>query len=740
MTPHTRHGTGDGPSRRGESRRRVTTHPSDGPGSVGSQARSDERSGAGRLATVHGARRGASELLGLILAFGIVVSLLALLQVGAVPVWDATEQYEHSQRVAEDLLAVEEASARVVATGVGERPAVETGVAMPNAGPFVRSPPTQGRLATTATANVTVEGAVAEGGAGAFWDGSVRTYETDAVAYDARYSRYGAAPRIVSEAGVMYAHHPNDAGTADDYFAVDRFAVVDGDRITLVTVAGGYASDEPLVDSIELVPLSAGGGATVVRNATPGSLVVTVPSGMDYPTWADLLTEELGPGGSVADLTCVAGGDAGDPQPGVACGTVRLTMADGAYDLVMGRVGFDARNVDQPPAYLTALEGDRSVVPTNGTAVVTVAVRDAYNNPVSGVDLRAENVTPASMGDLSIRADGGLGVTTVASATTGSYATVRTDERGRARFVVAAPPTGAITGPTAVGFDVVVGNHTVPGVMDHRADAARTGRLPVRIHVQNAYPSIGSAPTVGPTGGVGYDATDFRAVVQVLATEDSKLDGSRGQVEYTPINARIVVSVPGEATPRVYTPWPDGDAFDPLAGDVIAENINDPVYPQRAADVPWYWTTPELPAGSRVAVEMTASDPGAPGTRVETGTSVTVAGTDYVQTRQTAHGAVRTSTDSLNVADENIWNFHAGSTDTVAFPDAANEGQASIADVLGDRIDPATGVVTLETGEVVVLYEMTSDATHDQARTRSDPDGNPDYNDVIVFVELRAAT
>jgi hypothetical protein len=161
-------------------------------------------------------------------------------------------------------------------------------------------------------------------------------------------------------------------------------------------------------------------------------------------------------------------------------------MADGAYDLVMGRVGLETRSSDLRPAYVDAETGDRAVVPTNGTAVVTVTVRDAYNNPVSGVELRAENVTPTTLSDLTVVADGGLGETSTLSATTGDYATVETDGNGRAQFVVSAPPSAAITGPTTARFDVVVVGRTLPGVMDPRADADVTGRLPVTIYVQDA--------------------------------------------------------------------------------------------------------------------------------------------------------------------------------------------------------------------------------------------------------------
>ncbi|MFC6864335.1 hypothetical protein ACFQGE_12810 [Halomicroarcula sp. GCM10025817] len=65
---------------------------------------------AARLTRRFGAdKRGAAEVIGAILMFGLVMSLLVLIQVNAVPAQNQQVEFEHNQRVQQDMLDLDRA-------------------------------------------------------------------------------------------------------------------------------------------------------------------------------------------------------------------------------------------------------------------------------------------------------------------------------------------------------------------------------------------------------------------------------------------------------------------------------------------------------------------------------------------------------------------------------------------------------------------------------------------------------
>lgn len=652
-----------------------------------------------RRARLVGDRRGVSELLGLILAFGIVVALVALLQVAVVPAWDASEEYDHSLRVREDVAALDDAVGRVAATGVGERPTVETGVAMPSAGPLLRSPPVQGTLRTVDAGDVTVSNATAvDPVAARFWTGDDRRYDTVTYEYAAPYGHLDSAPTYVGEAGTVYALH-GTTGYAD----VERFVLVNGDRVTVVAMEGPYASTAPTVASVPLVPLSTGGDPVAIRNVSGRELTISVPTRMGAAAWASIEadTPEV-----VAVRYEVTGGD---------YDVAHVVLADGTYELSMARVGLDTPSRPMAPAYVIDVAGDGSVVPANGTGSVVVEVRDAYNNPVSGVDLRASNL---SMASATVRAVDGTGETTTAS----DGAVVATDERGRARFEFRAPGLARLSGPTTATFDVTIDD----AASVHPDAPPAASRLPVTIHVQGTgFPSLADpdAADVADDGTSVVVSERFRAVVSLLATEDSSLRGS--DVEYTPLNVRVVAVEAGATTPTYWYPWPGA----PVASDwsdVLAANVNDPRYAARSPLAPdWTFVTPALDAGSSVSMEIESFEPDA---IAGAGTYVTVGGSSYEETYATGYGDRRVLVDTTATGDENVRILRDG--DVVPNPDAASAVQLSVREVLGDRVAP-DGTLVLAEGEFVVLFELTGDVESGTA--------NGDFNDAIALVRIVGA-
>jgi hypothetical protein len=377
------------------------------------------------------------------------------------------------------------------------------------------------------------------------------------------------------------------------------------------------------------------------------------------------------------------------------------------------------------------VDGNESVVPANGTGVVVVEVRDAYNNPVSGVDLRATNLSIAGLvtSDATVRATDGI------TTHDASDAVATSDEDGRVRFVFRAPPLVQLSGPTTATFDVVIDD---PDGM-HPASPAAAGRLTVTIHVQGTgFSSVADdSIDVGDVGGPDSDRSDdvtvdeeFRALVQIAALEDSATIGSDG-VRYTPITA-VVVATHADGTRTEWTPWPDGDATNPLDADPLVENVNAPGQPERYVENPavWSFLTPRLPAGTSVTVELTAYR----ADYAPTGDTVSIQGDTYEEYAPTAVKSVAYAVDTSGPSDQNVFLLVDG--DEVPGLGKASDHQYETDEILDGRLN-GTGHLVATGDEVVALFEL-SDNVHDRG-TAYTTTGNPDFNDAVAIIRILGA-
>lgn len=368
--------------------------------------------------------RGAAIQIGAVILFGFLVLAVAAWQVGVVPQENARVEFDHSQRVQDDMGDVR--NAIVSAPGSTALPAVGVDLApsYPPRAIFVNPGPPTGTIRTVGTGDaavaVTVGNATTDGEAGDFWDGTPTRYDTGALAYDSGYNVYTSAPDTIYDTSLLY--NVERDGTV---VALADQRVVDGTSITLVTLHGSFSRTTADTISLDLAALSTTATPVAVTNTSGSNITVSFAS-LRAPDWwnetfaaAGELDED---GGHVTDVRAGSPARAGDFY------NVTVEFEQGeTYDLRLASVGVGAHGGPPATAYAVDVSGNGTGVQVGGTRQLVVEVRDRYNNPVSGAT-----------------------VTVDAGASDGSVdpTAATTDSDGQATFLYDA--TGASPGPATI--------------------------------------------------------------------------------------------------------------------------------------------------------------------------------------------------------------------------------------------------------------------------------------------------
>lgn len=379
-------------------------------------------------------RRAASEVLGILLAFSLVVSLVAIVQVNAVPVWNGDLEYTHSQESHASMVELDEAVTRATTSGLPERVTFDRGVEYPTRLVFLNPPPAMGSLTTSEASTVTLSNVEAVGSPSTYWDGTKHTFETQAVSLHTDYRELATDQTIHYEGGVLFTDR-------DDTEVVSQQTLVNGNHVSLVAVEGELGGTSTESVTVDVVPASVGGDALVVRNdvSTGNAITLTLPTTLSETSWEEQLD---GTYGAV---------DSYDASQGTV--TVRLATQSeggpGVYKLHLSKVVLGTATTTPPAAYLVPVSGDGEHVPEDGSHLFTVETRDGYNNPVAGATVRAST--------------SGTGMVTAKGLAT---ADTTTDDDGRALFVYEAPDS--VSGPSTktITVDVLNDSGTVVDTID----------------------------------------------------------------------------------------------------------------------------------------------------------------------------------------------------------------------------------------------------------------------------------
>ena len=360
--------------------------------------------------------RGVTVQVGAVLLFAVLIVLLSTYQAQVVPQQNERVEFNHNQRVQSQLQELRDELVRAGETGSGGSASVALGTRYPGRAFFVNPPPPSGTLRTTPPANATVENATARGETGDYWDGSDHNFSTRGLVYRPNYHVYGNPPATGYGASVLYNRFAETTRT------ISGQRLVDGNRITLVTLNGSLSESSSATVSVDPRAVSAATRSVTVRNANADQpLSLVVPTELDAGKWEELLADQMSEGdGDDRHVLAV--------KPGPRDGTVRVVLEPATYVLRLAKVGVgtDVSGVDAH--YVTDVRGDDDSAPEASPRELVVEVRDRYDNPVAGATVNATLVGGLA-GDL-ISAGGSSGETLTG---------LETDGEGRVRIRYRAP-------------------------------------------------------------------------------------------------------------------------------------------------------------------------------------------------------------------------------------------------------------------------------------------------------------
>ncbi|SFR92652.1 Ig-like domain (group 1) [Halomicrobium zhouii] len=323
--------------------------------------------------------RGQSVQIGAVLLFATLIVAFSSYQAFVVPQQNQAVEFSHNQQVQGELQDLRNAIVSMPGGGSTTATSVTLGTTYPSRALAQNPGPPSGSLRTQGTGDervaFSVRNATATGETGDVWNGSLRSYDTGVVSYDPRYNVYDGAPLSVYEHSVLYNEFRS--GT----IVTAGQTVVDGRTISLVAVNGSLERTSTGATSVDVRPVSSA-EETILVEAPDGDSPVTVnlTSRLSASRWQTLLDGEE----HVRDVTEPPSDAPGEFR------TVRITLDPGVtYRLQLTKVGVGTRVTEEPPEYLTREGGPVEPVTKGQSRDVTLEVRDAYNNPVSGVSVNA---------------------------------------------------------------------------------------------------------------------------------------------------------------------------------------------------------------------------------------------------------------------------------------------------------------------------------------------------------------
>jgi len=258
---------------------------------------------------------------------------------------------------------------------------VDLGVRYPSRTFFVNPSPATGTLRTVGTTdgnfNISIDNANASGETGDYWNGTDRSFNTGALAYEPRYNEYDDAPTTIYEQSLLYNQFD------DANITISEQSMIDGRQINLVALNGSLSESGTDSTSVSVRPVSASTNEVAVEGDGGDPINITVPTRLDESTWFEALEPELDDnGGNIVDREY-------DSVPGQAYALLTIQLnGSKTYDLQMAKVGFGSDVSEASDRlYLTDEGGTSRSVGAGNTESLTVQVRDEFNNPVSGEEV-----------------------------------------------------------------------------------------------------------------------------------------------------------------------------------------------------------------------------------------------------------------------------------------------------------------------------------------------------------------
>jgi hypothetical protein len=329
--------------------------------------------------------RGVSEVIGAILVFGVLVTLLGIIQTQAIPAANEQVEFNHNQEVQSDLTKLQESVSEVVRDGNRQSVSVSLGTTYPTRLFFFNPPNPSGTVRSTDTQTAEI---VAQGGNLESPEGQVNeriqnpsapgnpfelSFELRSLVYEPNYNEYQNPPSVVSEYGVMYLN------SSDSPVVIENRPVVDGTTISLVSTAGEFDRSSTATRSFGVDAAPAPTTTVPIQHDSPGPnnfIELTLPTRLGQEQWDSIVSGQSNVDSANVDATANEV-------------TLELRSQDGSgnqieYELEVPRYEVDNSAPNPSPTYVATDAGSSKRVPPGEDIKVTAEVRDEYNNPIPG--------------------------------------------------------------------------------------------------------------------------------------------------------------------------------------------------------------------------------------------------------------------------------------------------------------------------------------------------------------------
>jgi len=336
--------------------------------------------------------------IGAVLLLAALVIAMAGYQATVVPDQNGEIEFNHNQEVHGQLQDLRNGIVSTAGGSQGGAYSLTLGTNYPARALFVNPAPPSGQLRTLGTGQVVIENADAMGGGGAgkYWSGATRTVNTTTFAYQPNYNEWDNAPTTIYEHSLLYDAHPTGADTT-----VAEQVLIDGDEITLVTLAGELQASSSATTSVDVRTVSASTNAVTVESTASNPIRITVPTRRPR-IWSSALD---------GDATIVNNQTTGDYV------NTTIELDPGEYELRMARARVGEASSGPTPdtdaEYLVAVD-DGGPVPKGEPTTVVAEVRNRHNNPVADAEVRynvsggtTSTTTTDGNGRVRIDAEGG---------------------------------------------------------------------------------------------------------------------------------------------------------------------------------------------------------------------------------------------------------------------------------------------------------------------------------------------
>ena len=494
--------------------------------------------------TFTGDERAQSVQVGAVLLFGVLIIAFSSYQAFAVPEQNREVEFNHNQQVQTQLQDLRNTIVSVPGQPSQQAISVQLGTRYPSRLVATNPGPPSGLLYTDGTTNesqnLTVRNAEAVNPETAdYWNGTAsRHYNTGAIAYKPEYNVYGGAPETVYEHSLVYNQF------REGNITLSEQAMVDGRDITLVALNGSMSRSASDSVTVDVRPKSQSSRTVRVTNTTATSNVsVSFLSRLPEEEWRVILEDEIDPTpGNKSNDRYVANVTSSD-GPGSLYNVTIIFERGATYRLKMAKAGVGTRVTEEGDAYLTTVGSENITVAKGDSKEIVLEVRDAYNNPVSDVDING---------------------TVKGNAGTLDRTTATTDSDGQVTFKY---QTGSST-PIATNQL----NFSLQGL-----DSTFDGGTPENVSV-NVDVTAGSG-----TGGDNANSERIGLAYNndALARDAPNGDGISGGVEYTftnTYNQQVEITHIGietEATDAEFLYETDGSEFEQRRVEIYVAGDND---------------------------------------------------------------------------------------------------------------------------------------------------------------------